>query len=90
MMSEADELIFHQVLAWHHFYDRSTPAVALMADVRTTILRRSNLPHRPCTTAVRSRTFCSPSPYLHPGIRQLAVANGAQGSAINGSCAQEQ
>lgn len=32
MTSELDELVFHQLLAWHHFYDRSTPAVALMAD----------------------------------------------------------
>lgn len=32
LMSEVDEMIFHQILAWHHFYDRSTPAVALTAD----------------------------------------------------------
>jgi len=27
-----DELVFHQVLGWHHFYDRSTPAVGLLSD----------------------------------------------------------
>ncbi|GAB3947411.1 hypothetical protein GCM10027614_42610 [Micromonospora vulcania] len=27
-----DETLFHQVLAWHHFYDRSTPSVALLSD----------------------------------------------------------
>ncbi|MGN6598700.1 MAG: DUF2243 domain-containing protein, partial [Actinomycetes bacterium] len=27
-----DEIVFHQLLAWHHFYDRSTPAIALLSD----------------------------------------------------------
>lgn len=27
-----DEIIFHQLLAWHHFYDGSTGLVALMSD----------------------------------------------------------
>ncbi|HZG03658.1 MAG TPA: DUF2243 domain-containing protein [Streptomyces sp.] len=27
-----DEIVFHQLLAWHHFYDRSTPAVGLLSD----------------------------------------------------------
>jgi uncharacterized membrane protein len=27
-----DETIFHQVLHWHHFYDRSTPTVGLVSD----------------------------------------------------------
>ena len=27
-----DEAIFHQVLHWHHFYDRSTPAIGLVSD----------------------------------------------------------
>jgi uncharacterized membrane protein len=31
-MAAADEIIFHQVLGWHHFYDRSTTAVGLMSD----------------------------------------------------------
>jgi uncharacterized membrane protein len=31
-MAAVDEIIFHQVLGWHHFYDRSTTAVGLMSD----------------------------------------------------------
>jgi uncharacterized membrane protein len=27
-----DEIVFHQILAWHHFYDRSTPQIALLSD----------------------------------------------------------
>jgi uncharacterized membrane protein len=27
-----DETVFHQVLHWHHFYDRSTPEVGLVSD----------------------------------------------------------
>lgn len=26
-MAAADEIVFHQILAWHHFYDRATPAI---------------------------------------------------------------
>lgn len=32
LMAGIDEIIFHQVLAWHHFFDRSTPAVSLLSD----------------------------------------------------------
>ena len=32
VMAAVDEIVFHQILAWHHFYDRSTPAIGLMAD----------------------------------------------------------
>lgn len=32
IMAGVDEIVFHQVLAWHHFYDRSTPAVGLLSD----------------------------------------------------------
>ncbi|MHC3389386.1 DUF2243 domain-containing protein [Streptomyces lavendulocolor] len=32
VMAAVDEIIFHQVLGWHHFYDRSTTAVGLMSD----------------------------------------------------------
>ena len=31
-MAGVDEIVFHQILSWHHFYDRSTPAVALLSD----------------------------------------------------------
>ncbi|GAA2392249.1 hypothetical protein GCM10010420_15860 [Streptomyces glaucosporus] len=32
VMAAVDEIVFHQLLNWHHFYDRSTPAVGLFAD----------------------------------------------------------
>lgn len=32
IMAAVDEIIFHQLLAWHHFYDRSTPDLALLSD----------------------------------------------------------
>jgi len=32
IMAAVDEILFHQVLSWHHFYDRSTSDVALMSD----------------------------------------------------------
>ncbi|GAB2602521.1 hypothetical protein GCM10027168_39490 [Streptomyces capparidis] len=28
----ADEIVFHQLLGWHHFYDRSTTRVGLLSD----------------------------------------------------------
>ena len=32
LMAAVDEIVFHQILAWHHFYDRSTTEVALVSD----------------------------------------------------------
>ncbi|POX42263.1 DUF2243 domain-containing protein [Streptomyces sp. Ru73] len=32
VMAALDEIVFHQVLHWHHFYDRSTPGIALLSD----------------------------------------------------------
>lgn len=32
IMAAIDEIVFHQILAWHHFYDRATPAIALLSD----------------------------------------------------------
>lgn len=32
VMAALDEIIFHQILAWHHFFDGSTPLVGLMSD----------------------------------------------------------
>jgi uncharacterized membrane protein len=32
LMAAIDEIVFHQLLGWHHFYDRSTSEVALMSD----------------------------------------------------------
>ena len=31
-MAAVDEIIFHQLLAWHHFYDRATAEWALFSD----------------------------------------------------------
>ncbi|MFB3171269.1 DUF2243 domain-containing protein [Neobacillus sp. 179-C4.2 HS] len=27
-----DEAVFHQILHWHHFYDKSTPGIGLVSD----------------------------------------------------------
>src|SRR5690625_3153277 len=32
VMAGIDEIIFHQLLQWHHFFDRSTPVVGLLSD----------------------------------------------------------
>lgn len=32
LVSFIDEAIFHQILHWHHFYDKSTPAIGLVSD----------------------------------------------------------
>ena len=32
LMAAIDEIVFHQILRWHHFYDRSTPVVGLISD----------------------------------------------------------
>ncbi|MFF1465711.1 DUF2243 domain-containing protein [Streptomyces sp. NPDC058330] len=32
VMAAVDEIVFHQILGWHHFYDRSTTSVGLMSD----------------------------------------------------------
>ncbi|KDN73101.1 DUF2243 domain-containing protein [Streptomyces olindensis] len=32
VMAAVDEIVFHQLLGWHHFYDRSTSSVGLLSD----------------------------------------------------------
>ncbi len=32
LMAAVDEIIFHQLLQWHHFYDLATPAVGIVTD----------------------------------------------------------
>jgi uncharacterized membrane protein len=32
LMAAVDEIVFHQLLAWHHFVDRSTTQLALLSD----------------------------------------------------------
>lgn len=31
-MAAVDEIVFHQLLGWHHFYDRSTSEIGLLSD----------------------------------------------------------
>ncbi len=31
-MAAVDTIVFHQILGWHHFYDRSTPDIGLLSD----------------------------------------------------------
>lgn len=31
-VAAVDEIIFHQLLGWHHFYDKSTPFIGLVSD----------------------------------------------------------
>lgn len=31
-MAAVDEIIFHQLLGWHHFYDGATPTIGLLSD----------------------------------------------------------
>lgn len=32
LMAAVDEIVFHQLLGWHHFWDRSTPIIGLISD----------------------------------------------------------
>jgi uncharacterized membrane protein len=32
LMAAVDEIVFHQLLGWHHFFDWSTPAFGLFSD----------------------------------------------------------
>lgn len=32
VMAAVDEIVFHQLLGWHHFYDRATPIIGLLSD----------------------------------------------------------
>ena len=32
VMAAVDETVFHRLLGWHHFYDRSIPAIGLLSD----------------------------------------------------------
>lgn len=32
VMAAVDEIAFHQILAWHHFYDRSVLRIGLLSD----------------------------------------------------------
>ena len=32
LMAAVDEIVFHQILGWHHLFDRSTPQIGLLSD----------------------------------------------------------
>ena len=32
VMAAVDEIIFHQILQWHHFYDLATPTIGVITD----------------------------------------------------------
>lgn len=32
IMAAVDEIVFHELLSWHHFYDRSTPDISMLSD----------------------------------------------------------
>ena len=32
IMAAVDEIVFHQLLAWHHFFDWGTPAFSILSD----------------------------------------------------------
>jgi uncharacterized membrane protein len=32
VMASIDEIVFHQILGWHHFYDQGTPEIGLLSD----------------------------------------------------------
>ncbi|HSP59234.1 MAG TPA: DUF2243 domain-containing protein [Halomonas sp.] len=32
VMAAVDEIIFHQLLQWHHFFDHATPAIGIVSD----------------------------------------------------------
>lgn len=32
VMAGIDEIVFHQLLQWHHFFDRATPTVGIVSD----------------------------------------------------------
>lgn len=58
VMAGVDEIIFHQLLGWHHFYDGSTSAVALFSD---------GLLHSAELIALVAGCWCSWDGHLCPG-----------------------
>ncbi|WP_104204969.1 DUF2243 domain-containing protein [Billgrantia saliphila] len=32
VMAAIDEIVFHQLLQWHHFFDRATPTIGIVSD----------------------------------------------------------
>lgn len=32
IMAAVDEIVFHQLLQWHHFFDHATPMIGVLSD----------------------------------------------------------
>jgi uncharacterized membrane protein len=69
-----DEVVLHQLLAWHHFYDRSTPTVGLVSDGLFHILSTAVLVIGIIQLVERRRT--SPDP---PRLALAGILLGAGG-----------
>ena len=69
-----DEVVLHQLLAWHHFYDRSTSAVGLVSDGLFHILSTAVLVIGVIQLVERRRT--SPDP---PRLALAGILLGAGG-----------
>ena len=69
-----DEVILHQLLAWHHFYDRSTPTVGLVSDGLFHLFSTTLLVIGVIQLVERRRT--SPDP---PGLALAGILLGAGG-----------
>ena len=52
VMAALDEIVLHQILGWHHFYDRSTTGIALLSD---------GLLHATELIVIVGGTSCSPT-----------------------------
>ena len=73
MMAAIDEIVFHQLLGWHHFYDRPTRSVALLSDG---ILHATEL------IVVVAGSSCSPT--FAVGRRWRRGQPGRESSSVSG------
>lgn len=66
LMAAVDEAVFHQLLHWHHFYDRSTLGAGLFTDGLLHILATSTLVFGVYLATARSwRARAAAIPRLH-------------------------
>lgn len=69
-----DEVVLHQLLGWHHFYDRSTPTAGLVSDGLFHLFSTTLLVIGVIQLVERRRT--SPDP---PGLALAGILLGAGG-----------